>query len=420
MARSKLFKTANELMEGYGLKKSSEDQTSSRGRKAGSEKRKVYLRGRLLSGGKVGLYVMCFQDGRKIRRSVGILNIETDSRVKTQNEEVLRMAKANADLLNSDAERMKADFAPTGRSGMLLSKYIEKVAKDCLEKSDGNKHGYYYQMLALNEHLKLFRDDNIRVKDVNEDFIHAFVQYLRTAKNQVYHRFEDKEKWKDLTISAFTKHRLYENLHYVIRRAKKEKLIMADPFENIERSEKPKMPESTREYLTAEEVKKLMETDCSNENLKRAFLFCCFAGLRYSDVCRLTWGNIIKDDTGEFVSMTMKKTKHPVKAYISDVAKAWLPEHGNAKSDDCIFTLPRNDRTNYILADWAKEAGITKHVTFHVSRHTSATLLLNLNVPLEVVSKQLGHEHISTTQIYAKIMSKTQATAVTKMDGLFK
>lgn len=420
MARTKLFKTAEELMVGYGLKKAANDLHEARGRKAGSEKRKVYLRGRLLKDGKVGLYVMAFQQGKKVRKSIGILNVETDGNVKSQNEEVLRMAKANADMLNSDAERLRADFAPIGKSAMLLSKYVEKVGKECLEKSGGNKHGYYYQLMGLNEHLELFRGPSIKLKDVNEDFLKDFIQYLRTAKNQVYHRFEDKSQWKDVTVSAYTKHRLYENLHYVIRKAKKEKLIINDPFENIERNERPKMPESAREYLTAEEVKKLMDTDCESEELKRAFLFCCFVGLRYSDACRLTWGNINKDDAGECVSMTMKKTKHPVKAYISDVAKTFLPARGEAKDDDSIFTLPRNDRTNKLISAWAKAAGITKHVTFHVSRHTSATMLLNLDVPLEVVSKQLGHTHISTTEIYAKVMAKTQASAINKQDDLFK
>lgn len=420
MARTKLFKTSEELMVGYGLKKAANDPHEARGRKAGSEKRKVYLRGRLLKDGKVGLYVMTFQQGKKIRKSVGILNVETDGNIKSQNEEVLRMAKANADLLNSDAERLKADFAPTGKSGMLLTDYVEKVAKGCLERSGGNKHGYYYQMLGLNEHLVLFRGENIKLKDVNEDFIRDFIQYMRTAVNLVYHRFEDKSKWKDVPITDYTRHRLYANLHYVIRKAIKEKLISSDPFDNIDRAEKPKVPESAREYLTAAEVKKLMDTDCENDQLKRAFLFCCFVALRFSDVCRLTWGNIVKDEAGECVSMTMKKTKHPVKAYISDVAKSFLPERGDAKDSECIFTLPRNDYANYAIAEWAKAAGITKHVTFHVSRHTSATMLLNLDVPLEVVSKQLGHTHNSTTEIYAKVLAKTQATAITKQDSLFQ
>lgn len=363
---------------------------------------------------------MTFQQGKKVRKSVGILNIETDGSVKAQNEEVLRMAKANADMMNSDAERMKADFSPTGKSGIPLTVYIDKVGKECLEKSGGNKHGYYYQMQNLNQHLKLYHGDNIKLKDVNEDFIQGFIKYLHTAKNLVYHRFEDESKWKDVTLSGYSQHQMYQVLHYVIRKAMKEKLISVDPFEYIDKSERPKAPESTRKYLTAAEVKKLMDTDCENENLKRAFLFCCFVGLRYSDVCRLTWGNIIKDDVGECISMIMKKTKHPVKAYISDVARSFLPPRGNAKDTDCIFTLPRNDRTNYIIADWAKAAGITKHVTFHVSRHTSATMLLNLDVPLEVVSKQLGHTHISTTEIYAKVLAKTQANAITKQNSLFE
>ena len=84
-----------------------------------------------------------------------------------------------------------------------------------------------------------------------------------------------------------------------------------------------------------------------------------------------------------------------------------------------VFKLPNNTYCNKILKTWADDAGVTKHVTFHTSRHTTATMLLNLGASLEVVAKQLGHERTSTTEIYAKIIGRTQAIAVRKQDSLF-
>lgn len=108
-----------------------------------------------------------------------------------------------------------------------------------------------------------------------------------------------------------------------------------------------------------------------------------------------------------------------MKAYISKTAERFLPERNNAPEDACVFKLPNNAYCNKILKEWGKAAGIDKRLTFHVSRHTSATMLLNLDVPLEVVSKQLGHKKTATTEIYAKILNKTLSAAVSKQDDLF-
>ena len=84
-----------------------------------------------------------------------------------------------------------------------------------------------------------------------------------------------------------------------------------------------------------------------------------------------------------------------------------------------IFKLPKNDNSNRKLKHWCTLAGITKNVTFHVARHTAATLNLSLGVPIETVSKLLGHTKISTTQIYAKVIDANKKAAVHKQDGVF-
>ena len=104
---------------------------------------------------------------------------------------------------------------------------------------------------------------------------------------------------------------------------------------------------------------------------------------------------------------------------VSSEALKWLPERQDAKDEDLVYTLPRNDHANEILRQWVKDAEIKKKVTFHCSRHTAATLNLSLGVPLEVVSKLLGHTKISTTQIYAKIVNEARRKAVDKQNGIF-
>lgn len=104
---------------------------------------------------------------------------------------------------------------------------------------------------------------------------------------------------------------------------------------------------------------------------------------------------------------------------ISNEALKWLPDRQANSDDEPVFNLPRNDHANDILKSWVGKSGIKKRVTFHCSRHTAATLNLSLGVPVEVVSKLLGHTKISTTQIYAKIIDEARRQAVDKQNGIF-
>lgn len=420
MARKKLFSTPKDLYEGYfgriptkkGRRKSSIDEAV--------EARKVTLKGRLLSDGKISLYFYSCINGRVSRVSTGcFLNIETNLDIKTQNEKTLRQLRANANTMNDDAIREENGFRPIAKSKTNLIDYTLKIADEALEKT-GNKHSYYYNLKALALHLKAFRGDKLRISDVDKNFILSFIAYLRNdAQNINFQRSDNKEKWRDVPLSENSQHRLFVNLHYVIKKAIKVKMLARDPFLELDVEDKPKEKNGTREYLTTEEIKQLIQTPAKNDMIKRAFLFSCFCGLRWSDVSHLRWRDLKTDDVGFFADVTMIKTKRPVKAYISDIGSKWLPERNkDANDDDLVFRLPKD--VNVVIRKWAKDAKIKKNVSFHVSRHTAATMLLNLDVPLEVVAKQLGHGKISTTQIYAKILGKTQKEAIDKQNKLFK
>jgi site-specific recombinase XerD len=149
-----------------------------------------------------------------------------------------------------------------------------------------------------------------------------------------------------------------------------------------------------------------METKCKNENVKNAFLFSCFCGLRISDIYAITWGQITQDGEQMRLQLSMQKTKDPLYLPISAQAQKYLPQRGIAAAEEKIFHLPRKEGCNYHIGRWAQAAGITKKVSFHVARHTFATTVTLTNgVPIESVSKMLGHRSLKTTQIYAKIVN---------------
>ena len=170
--------------------------------------------------------------------------------------------------------------------------------------------------------------------------------------------------------------------------------------------------------MTIEELKLLIATECKYEIMKQAFLFSCLCGLRVSDIRKLKWNDLQKSGERVRIEIKMQKTKEPLYLPISDEALKWLPQRGEAKDDDFIFSLTHEGTVNNILQKWAKAAGVTKHISFHVARHTHATMMLTLGADLYTVSKLLGHKNIATTQIYAKIVDKKKEEAISLIPNL--
>lgn len=167
-------------------------------------------------------------------------------------------------------------------------------------------------------------------------------------------------------------------LRYCINYAVTEDILPANPMDKIKLEDKPKQVQAKREFLTIDELKILIKTDFRNNTVKRAFLFCCFCGIRHCDVAALTWGDLKEDNEGKYtLNMVQQKTKIAISIPLSGEAVKQLPPKGNAKSTDKVFAdLISLGRTNEILPKWAESAGIDKHLTFHVSRHSIFLFLL--------------------------------------------
>lgn len=142
------------------------------------------------------------------------------------------------------------------------------------------------------------------------------------------------------------------------------------------------------------------------ESIKTPFLFCCFTGLRISDVRNLKWSDI-EDNV---IKIRMQKTKEIVRVPLSENARMFLPK---TKTEGPIFNLPKNQTfIEEKLRKWANDAGVRKRLHFHVSRHTFATLALSSGADLYTVSKLLGHRNVTTTQVYATVLDQGRKKAV--------
>lgn len=370
MARPKtvLFSTSEELLIGYGLKAESKKRDSEHKEK---EDRKVYLHGKVLASGNISLFLdYCNPNGKREKRYLkNILCIETSKDIKEKNKEILRQSRTIASEADASAQRDENGFTISKKAKTNLKEYILYQADEALKKS-GNPHGYYYTLIALSKHIVLFSGERTTIEDVDRKYLLGFIEYLRTAKNFNYQRTGDSKRDKEISISQNTQHNLFAKFKYVVKKAIKAKIIVSNPFDELENSDKPKEEDGTREFLIVDEIKRLIATPCKNDILKRAFLFSCLTGLRYSDVASITWDEFKKANNGDiYLSFKMQKVKRANTIYVSDEAMKWLPTKGDAKDEDIIFNLPKNDHANKQLQRWIKEAGIKKHITFHVARH---------------------------------------------------
>ena len=324
---------------------------------------------------------------------------------KAKNEATLALAKAIQSKRIVEVQNDAHGFQNTNKSRVNLLDYLENIGKQSAEQGSRN---YARTVLNTVRALKLFRGDYIAFRDVDKEFLSEFTDYLRQMpKASKYGVLKTGGRLSANSVVSY-----YGTLRTAINRAYKEGIITVNPTKEFDFASKVRQEPSRREYLTLDELKTLINTECRHEIVKRAFLFSCLCGLRVSDIRKLRWCDLQRSGGRVRIEITMQKTKEPLYLPISDEALKWLPERGEANGSDFIFPLTHEGTVNDTLQHWAKVAGITKHISFHVSRHTHATMMLTLGADLYTVSKLLGHKNIATTQIYAKIVDKKKEEAI--------
>lgn len=162
--------------------------------------------------------------------------------------------------------------------------------------------------------------------------------------------------------------------------------------------------------MTLEEAEKLASTPCENEVLKRAFFFAVLTGIRLCDIQDLTWGEIVQTGSGWRVDFTQRKTHVVDYLPINEQAYSLCGERG--EPNQRVFEgLTGSSWISRPLKKWIEASGIKKHITFHVSRHTFATLQLEHDTDIYTIKGMLGHTNVKTTQIYAHIVDKSKRNA---------
>lgn len=379
------------------------------------EKTPVRIRFKELSDGGKSIYLDIYTgNGSREYKFLNLYLRSGNSRdVKAWNKKQMELANAIKSQYIVDIQNGTYGFKDLNRTRKLnFIDYLHKMSE--AYESSGQKACRVLMDSAI-KRLICYRGKNISFNQVDKEYLIGFIDFLNHETN-IFDSRKSNGSSTPKPLSDVYKQALFARVMVALNKAEREGIIIKNPGKDIDPMLKPHAKEAERSYLTLDEIKKIIDTEYKYDNdVKPAFLFCCFTGLRHSDLVKLTWGEIKQSGDGQYqIETTMKKTKHDVFIPLSENALSFLPERGNAADTDRIFPkLPiQPGNADVRLKTIIAKAGIKKNVSFHVGRHTFATLTLTYGADLYIVSKLLGHCNIRTTQIYAKIVDENKRKAV--------
>ena len=346
----------------------------------------VHLREKKLAKGMIGFYLDYSVNGKRKQETLN--NLRIFSKPKCQEEKghnkhvkdvVNKIAtKRELDILNNTYDE-SVQYLPNASFYKFLETYSQEK-----NSSMGNMGVWMSTM----KHVKDFDEQATFKQVLSEDWQNRFQTFLLGTLKP------------NSAQSYFSKFRCAIKMAHKRKLIPHVSLIKGIPNEDV-----------VREYLTIEELQAVSKSVCDKPNLKRAFLFSCLTGLRWSDVSTLQWKNISNSLGKTYISYRQQKTKWVEELPINEEAACLMGERGN--DDDFVFSgLKYCSYTSVALRQWMMRGGVTKNITFHCSRHTYAHLLLSENVDIFTVSKMLGHKNIRTTMVYAKFDQTMQNRAV--------
>lgn len=302
--------------------------------------------------------------------------------------EALRLGR---DFTASDLKTIVQGIAKAQESlcaymAKMIEKFAARVGKDrAVSTLTGFK--YYHSLLVAFLQTKHKLDD-ISFKALNYSFIEEYVHYLRVTRK----------------LSVRTTIGAVNRMREAISEAIDEGIIGKDPFFSYELES----PEIKHRNISKEDLEKLMAAKFDDEIrtvVRDMFVFSSFCGLAYIDVKNLTYDNIVKQEDGSYWIMTHRqKTGSASNIRLMEIPLSLTRKYRNRQTNGKVFPAPKYQTVLYHLKKIDKQCGLGRNLSYHQSRHTFASLItLSEGVPIETVSKMLGHQDITTTQTYAEV-----------------
>jgi site-specific recombinase XerD len=316
----------------------------------------------------------------------------------------VRAHKKYNELLTAKEEVLASDLRDailgiqTAKSRNLIETWQEHV--NGLKQLIGKESSYatYQKYNTAKNHMQIFlrktyKAEDVSIKSVDHYMITRYAHYLKTEMGCNYN-----------TATKFL-----QNLKRITTLAMRHGWLAKDPFAGITLS----LKEVDRPYLTEAELKKLMEFQSPFERLNKVrdlFVFSCFTGLAYIDVKQLRRCEIEHNEGNYWIRTRRQKTGARANIPLLNIPMEIIRKYSILEAlqqEDLVLPMPSNQKINAYLKELADLCGITKTLSFHIARHTFATTVTMMNgVPIETVSKMLGHKNITSTQHYARIVDQ--------------
>jgi integrase len=330
------------------------------------------------------LYLDIYSDGKRTKE---YLHLQVTGNKDLDKETIELAKKIHAKRILEIQSEQHGEF----NRSKINSNFVEFFEVNALKRPMRDKRKTNKWTNTLN-YIKEYKGNQVSFNQITSDWIEGFKEFLLS-------------KLKRNSAATY-----YETLKASLNLAVRNRIIKENPCfytDNISRKQ------NDRVFLDLEEISLLDKTPCpQNEDVKRAFLFAYFTGLRLSDVKALTWQQVVNGK----IKFRQKKTGEFEIMSLSEQAKKYLGKR--VESEETVFKLKEDENTRRVIIKWAKASKLGKTISFHTSRHTFATMALTYGVDIYTVSKLLGHSELKNTQIYAKIIDKKKQEAVNMLPKL--
>jgi len=333
------------------------------------------------------IYLDVYANGQRRWESLG-LSVPND---KQQAKEIMKLVEVCRSKREAQITSGEWGLIDPINGRQTLSEYIETMNK--------GKNSTIAKALKF---INLHNRGNIAIANVTEKWIEDFQDFLLN----------------DTKLSKSTAAHYTGVIRQALKKAARDRIIPRNPAIGVKSIS---VPESDKIYLELSEIKKLAKTELGGvlgAEVKRAFLFGCFTGLRISDIKSLQWGDINREP----LQIAKRQEKTERKVFIPLHETAWKIINDGAIHNHRALIFPgltkSKTNTNEYLKSWAKKAGIEKTIGWHTARHSFAVISLESGAEIYTVSKLLGHANLRTTQTYAKVTDTLKRKAVNAFPGI--
>ena len=345
-------------------------------------------------GSYSSLYLDIYNNGKRNKeflKNLKLINLPRTPLERENNKKILRQAeqiKLNRAL---ELEGNEYDITAKHKQNIDFLKLYKNFI-DTYKKEDIRVHKAVY-----GKFLEFLESQNIKIttsKQVNNELCFDFKEYLQEQLNG-YSPLSYLKRFKVFLSECVRK-----------------KVFKESPCKGI--TIKQKQDTIKKNVLTIDEIKLLKDTEVSNLEVKKAFLFALFTGLRFSDVKALRYENI--DLNNQTLSIIQEKTGEKLFQPLHPFAIELIGD--KQEKETKIFKLPTSEGTNKMLKLWVKKAGIDKKITFHCARHSFATNHIIFKSDIVTLSKLMGHNTIRYTQIYTQIAEDIKRQTINNLPNI--